>query len=209
MSAVKTDKWRKLAFKLLRLRENQFTSQRLRRVYRDWFDIDVGMYSYGCFDPARFPPGTRFGRYCSIANTAASFDTDHPTDAAILHPVAYHPNFGAVKEWMVTPQPLIVEDDVWLGHNVTVLASTQRIGRGAVVAAGAVVKEPVEPYMIVAGVPAKVLRPRFGAVHIAGIEAAQWWTLEPAEIAALLASHPEWLPEAASRRGPKFNEITS
>jgi virginiamycin A acetyltransferase len=209
MNAIKTDKWRKLAFKLLRLRENQFTSQRLRRVYRDWFDVDVGMYSYGCFDPVRFPPGTRFGRYCSIANTAASFDMDHPTDAAVLHPVAYHPGFGVVDEWKVTPKSLIIEDDVWLGHNVTVLASTQRIGRGAVVAAGAVVREPVEPYMIVGGVPAKVLRPQFGAAHIAEIEAAQWWTLEPAEIAALLASHPEWLPEAASRRGPKFNEIAS
>jgi virginiamycin A acetyltransferase len=114
-----------------------------------------------------------------------------------------------VDEWMITPKSLIIEDDVWIGHNVTILANTQRIGRGAIVAAGAVVREPVAPYMIVGGVPARVLRPRFGAAHIAEIEATRWWTLEPAEIAALLTSRPTWLPQAASRRGPKFNEITS
>ena len=200
MATVKTDKWRKLAFKLLRLREDQFTSTRLRRVYRDWFDVEVGLYSYGCFDPARFPPGTRFGRYCSIANSAASFDTDHPTEAAILHPVAYHPAFGAVEDWTIQPHPLVVEDDVWLGHNVTVLASTGVIGRGAVVAAGAVVKDAVAPYMIVGGVPARPLRPRFEPERIAEIEASRWWTLEPPQVKALLAERPNWLPKASSRR---------
>lgn len=203
MAAVKTEKVRKLAFKLLRLTENQFTSRRLRRVYRDWFGVEVGMHSYGCFDPARFPPGTRFGRYCSIANSAASFDTDHPVDAAILHPAAYHPGFGAVADWRVVPAPLIVEDDVWLGHNVTVLAGTGRIGRGAVVAAGAVVRDAVAPYMIVAGVPARPIRARFGAERIAEIEASRWWELEPAALKPLLAAHPDWLPKASTRHATK------
>lgn len=201
MVTVKTDKWRKLAFKLLRLRENQFTSQRLRRIYREWFGVEVGLYSYGCFDPVRFPPGTVFGRYCSIANSAAAFDTDHPVEAPILHPVAYHPGFGAVGEWQIEPKPLVVEDDVWFGHNVTILAGTGRIGRGAVVAAGAVVREPVAPYMIVGGVPARPIRPRFGPERIAVLEASQWWTLDPAGIQNLLTRNPDWLPIAASRRG--------
>ncbi len=203
MPAVKTDKARKLAFKLLRMSEDQFTSRRLRRVYRNWFGVEVGLYSYGCFDPARFPPGTRFGRYCSVANTAASFDMDHPVDAAILHPVAYHPGFGVVTDWGVAAAPLTVEDDVWLGHNVTVLASAGRIGRGAVVAAGAVVRDPVEPYMIVGGVPARPLRLRFGSDRITAIEASRWWELELPELKTLLAERPNWLPEAASRHATK------
>lgn len=203
MATVKTDRLRKLAFKLLRLKEDQFTSHRLRRIYRDWFGVEVGLFSYGCFDPARFPPGTSFGRYCSIANTAASFDTDHPVGAAILHPVAYHPGFGAVDDWEITPAPLTVEDDVWLGHNVTVLAGTGRIGRGAVVAAGAVVTAPVEPYMIVAGIPARPIRPRFGADRVAEIEASRWWEMEPAQIRSLLRDHPDWLPKASSRHATK------
>ena len=203
MAAVKTDKFRKLAFKLLRQTENQFTSQRLRRVYRDWFGVEVGLHSYGCFDPARFPPGTRFGRYCSIANTAASFDMDHPVEAAILHPVAYHPGFGVVDDWRIGPAPLVVEDDVWLGHNATVLAGVGRIGRGAVVAAGAVVREAVAPYMVVAGVPARPIRLRFDADRIAAIEASRWWELEPPALRALLARQPDWLPQASSRHGTK------
>ncbi|MCA8927801.1 MAG: CatB-related O-acetyltransferase [Alphaproteobacteria bacterium] len=200
---MRNDKARKLAFKFLRLAENQFTSQRLRRVYRDWFGVEVGLYSYGCFDPARFPPGTRFGRYCSIANTAASFDTDHPVDAAILHPVAYHPGFGVVDAWRIAPTPLVVEDDVWLGHNVTILAGTGRIGRGAIVAAGAVVREPVAPYMIVAGIPARPIRPRFGPERIASLEASHWWERTPPELRHLTAQHADWLPEAASRHATK------
>jgi virginiamycin A acetyltransferase len=203
MAAVKTHKAHKLAFKLLRLTHDQFTSQRLRQVYRNWFGVDVGLYSYGCFDPTRFPPGTRFGRYCSIANTATSFDTNHPTAAAIQHPVAYHPGFGVVDTWRIAPAPLTVEDDVWLGHNVTVLAGTGHIGRGAVVAAGAVVREPVAPYMIVAGTPARPIRLRFGPDRIAAIEASRWWELEPPALKALLATHPDWFAEASSRHGTK------
>ena len=57
------------------------------------------------------------------------------------------------------PGRIVIEDDVWLGANVTVVAGT-RIGRGAVVAAGAVVTRDVEPFSIVGGVPARVIGSR-------------------------------------------------
>lgn len=56
-------------------------------------------------------------------------------------------------------RPIVVEDDVWFGANVTVTAGVH-IGRGAVVAAGAVVTGDVPPYSVVGGVPARVLRSR-------------------------------------------------
>lgn len=52
---------------------------------------------------------------------------------------------------------VIVESDVWIGCNVTLLAGVH-IGRGAVVAAGAVVNKDVPPYAIVGGVPAKLIK---------------------------------------------------
>ncbi|HGS4818781.1 TPA: DapH/DapD/GlmU-related protein [Vibrio cholerae] len=51
--------------------------------------------------------------------------------------------------------PVIIESDVWVGCNVTILKVT--IGRGAVVATGSVVTKSVERYSIVGGGPAKKL----------------------------------------------------
>lgn len=55
---------------------------------------------------------------------------------------------------------VIIEDGVWIASNVTILKGVT-IGEGAVVAAGAVVTNDVEPYSIVAGVPAKKIKMRF------------------------------------------------
>lgn len=51
-------------------------------------------------------------------------------------------------------RPVTIEDDVWIGMNCTVLPGV-RIGRGAIVAAGAVVRSDVAPFTIVGGVPAR------------------------------------------------------
>ena len=53
--------------------------------------------------------------------------------------------------------PITIEDDAWLRSGVVVLPGV-RIGEGAVVGANAVVTHDVEPYTIVAGVPAHFLR---------------------------------------------------
>ena len=60
----------------------------------------------------------------------------------------------------VYDQPVVIEDDVWVGANVTILKGVT-IGHGSVVAAGAVVTKSCPPYSIIGGVPAKVLRKRF------------------------------------------------
>lgn len=55
---------------------------------------------------------------------------------------------------------VIIEEDVWTGTNVVILKGVT-IGRGSVVAAGAVVNKSCPPYSILGGVPAKVLKYRF------------------------------------------------
>ena len=52
---------------------------------------------------------------------------------------------------------VIVEKDVWIGSNVTILEGVH-VGRGATIAAGAVVNKDVPPYSIVGGVPAKLIK---------------------------------------------------
>lgn len=61
---------------------------------------------------------------------------------------------------------MVVEDGCWIGANVTILKGVT-IGRGSVVAAGAVVTRSCPPYSIIGGVPARVIKPRFTAEEIA------------------------------------------
>ncbi len=56
--------------------------------------------------------------------------------------------------------PVTIEDGVWIGANVTILKGVT-IGRGSIVAAGAVVTKSCPPYSIIGGVPAKIIKPRF------------------------------------------------
>ena len=83
------------------------------------------------------------GRNVAIGNYSLIMDSD-------FHSVGDH------TQW---PQalPVVIEDDVWLAARVTVLKGV-RIGRGAVVAAGAVVTRDVAPYTVVGGVPARFIR---------------------------------------------------
>ena len=60
---------------------------------------------------------------------------------------------------------LVVEGDSWIGYGAIVLSGV-RVGRGAIVAVGAVVTKDVPRYAIVAGVPAKVVGQRFSEDQI-------------------------------------------
>ncbi|BDU75913.1 acyltransferase [Mesoterricola sediminis] len=54
---------------------------------------------------------------------------------------------------------VVIEDDVWIGTNAIILPG-RRLGRGSIIAAGAVVTKDVPPYAIVGGNPARLLRSR-------------------------------------------------
>ena len=71
-----------------------------------------------------------------------------------------HIGAGTVLAGVVEPPsalPVVVEDDVVIGANAVVLEGV-RVGKGAVVAAGAIVIRDVEPYTVVAGVPAREIK---------------------------------------------------
>ncbi len=64
-----------------------------------------------------------------------------------------------VKDGVCLNWDVVIEEDVWMGANVSILC--KHIGRGAIIAAGAVVKKDVPPYAVVGGVPAKIIKFRF------------------------------------------------
>lgn len=55
---------------------------------------------------------------------------------------------------------IVIEEDVWIGAGVTLLAGAH-LGRGCIVAAGAIVSKEVPPYALVAGIPAKIIAYKF------------------------------------------------
>lgn len=74
-----------------------------------------------------------------------------------------HPVDGGEQNWRknkVQFSRLSIGDDVWIGANAVILASAGKIGDGAVIAAGSVVRSDVPAMALVAGVPAKVIRQR-------------------------------------------------
>ncbi len=64
-----------------------------------------------------------------------------------------------ITKQKLSKQGVVIEDDVWVGAGVTILDGC-RIGKGAVVAAGAVVNKDVKPFAVVGGVPCKVIKMR-------------------------------------------------
>lgn len=67
-------------------------------------------------------------------------------------------------------QDVVLEEDVWVGANVTLLNGV-RVGRGAVLAAGTVCRTKIPPYAIVTGNPAKLVGFRFTPEQIIEHEA--------------------------------------
>jgi len=61
---------------------------------------------------------------------------------------------------------IIIEEDVWAGANVTILKGV-RIGKGSIIAAGAVVTKDIPPYSVVAGIPARVIKQKWTDEQIA------------------------------------------
>lgn len=168
------------------LQRDEMESERLRRYFRERCQVDVGLYSYGCFDKVRFPPRTRLGRYCSIAKTARVIDANHPVEALTTHPFLYETRWGVVSRSVIDPPWLSIGDDVWIGQNAVIMPGCKSIGRGAIIGAGAIVTRDVPPYTIVTGVPAAINRVRFAPHVIETLEASRWWELSRSELAELV-----------------------
>ncbi len=121
------------------------------------------------------------GKFCSIASHTRLNPGNHPLDRAALHHFSYRSVSYALGddddddffEWRRSHR-VILDNDVWIGHGATVLPGVH-IGTGAAVGAGAVVTRDVPPFAVVAGVPAKVIRFRFGKNVQDGLLRLAWW----------------------------------
>ena len=129
--------------------------------YCDLSKVIVGKKTYGGIHVTDWSPADTklyIGNYCSIApGVQFLLGGEHQ-----LHSISTYPfkvkRFGEAKE-AGSKGDIVVKDDVWIGDGA-IICSGVTIGQGAIVAAGAVVTKDVEPYAIVGGNPAKLIRYR-------------------------------------------------
>ncbi len=124
---------------------------------------------------------TTVGKLANIAAMTRIGPTDHPMEKASLHHFLYRSSYywddvqddDAFFAQRVARRT-VIGADTWIGHGA-IIKPDITIGAGAVIASGAVVTKDVPPYMIVAGLPATPLRPRFAANVVDRLQDLAWW----------------------------------
>jgi phosphonate metabolism protein (transferase hexapeptide repeat family) len=134
---------------------------------------------------------TTVGKFANIAALTRIGPTDHPYDHASLHHLyrsSYYwddaeddPAHFAARAARRT----VIGPDTWIGHGA-IIKPEVTIGAGSIVASGAVVTKDVPPYMIVAGLPATPLRPRFAPGIADRLMALGWWNWDHSRLRAAL-----------------------
>jgi acetyltransferase-like isoleucine patch superfamily enzyme len=119
--------------------------------------IEIGDFTYISNAVIACKSKVLIGNYVFIAGGVTIVDTDfHPINPAyrIADTIALSPAGNKTHRPQFVSEPVIIEDEVWIGFNATILKGV-RIGRGAVIQPGSVVLKDVLPNQIVQGNPAK------------------------------------------------------
>ena len=99
--------------------------------------------------------GLSIGSFCSFAEGVTfMLGGGHRYDTPLTFPFAVI--FENVEE-SISKGRIVVEDDVWIGANAIIMSGVT-LSKGTIVATGSVVTKNTEPYSIVGGVPAKLIR---------------------------------------------------
>lgn len=107
--------------------------------------VYIGQYSY-------IGPCTKIGNFCMLSDNVNVVGHDHNYEKVGVPTILA----GRPEDEVIT----VLEDDVWIGHGVTVIRGVT-IGEGSIVGANTVVTKDIPPYSIYAGSPAKLIRKRF------------------------------------------------
>ncbi|QMU27568.1 CatB-related O-acetyltransferase [Adhaeribacter radiodurans] len=143
--------------------------------YSYCYNSQIGSYTY--FSGYNLIVNSNIGKFCSIGLFVSICPGKHPTSTFVsTSPVFYSlhkPTFSSFQAFNESGG-VEIGHDVWIGSNSIILDDV-KIGHGAIVAAGSVVNRDVEPYAIVGGVPAKLIKKRFSDETIDKLLNSKWW----------------------------------
>lgn len=124
-----------------------------RRLFYELTGVQIGADTYinsGLVLYDEYEGLVRIGARVAIAHNVTIVANQGPNNSRLAE-IPY------VQQHLIKSAPVSIEDDAWLGTGIIILPGVT-VGRGAVIAAGAVVTRDVEPFTVVAGTPAKLVR---------------------------------------------------
>lgn len=149
-------------------------------------NYEIGQFTYGIptvFAGFLHPEvKLKIGRFCSIAAGVTIYlGGNHRTNQVTTYPFIFFPDDWPQAKQLrvedvgpVSRGNVVIGNDVWIGHRASILSGVT-IGDGAVIGAESVVVNDVEPYSIVSGNPARLIRKRFDEETIRRLLEVKWW----------------------------------
>ena len=145
-----------LPMRFVKLVAHNYTDARVRKLYWRRLGLEMGEDTYANLGLTLlsddYTPRVHIGNHVSIAANVTFVPMASANNGQEINTYPY------VRDHLTKAADIVVEDEVWIGADVTILPGVT-VGDGAVVAAGAVVTKDVPAYTVAGGVPARVLRP--------------------------------------------------
>ncbi len=178
--------------------ENYFESPFMGKIIKDHItnpNIVAGRFSYysGYYHGHSFDDCARYlfpdekgidkliiGSFCSIGSGASFImagNQGHRYDWISTFPFYYMPDvdiFEGSQNGYQSSGDTVIGNDVWIGTEAMIMPGI-KIGDGAVIGSRALVAKDVEPYSIIGGNPAKLIRKRFHDAEIEMLLELKWW----------------------------------
>jgi virginiamycin A acetyltransferase len=119
------------------------------------------------------------GKFCMIASgvTFIMNGANHLSQSVSSYPFAiFGGDWSDAMDGKTYPMKgdTVIGNDVWIGYDATIMPGVT-IGDGAIIASKAVVAKDVEPYSIVGGNPAAMIKKRFSDSEIEALLRTEWW----------------------------------
>ena len=146
-----------------------------------------GSLGYGTYIGGNSRVNAKIGRFTSIGVDFLTLNSKHPytypyattcpmfystlgqTGVSYVDEILYPENVFVEDEY-----PVVIGNDVWINARVTIVAGV-KIGDGAILLSGTVVTKDVPPYAIVGGIPARIIKYRYGEDDINFLLRFKWW----------------------------------